>query len=137
MGCEQKQRKVKGSSSVHTMQLPGKSFYKEQLQAGEGTAAATGSTNGVRMSKPRQVRLGEVTDSQQIDTRIWPRSTRDKVPDPTRRLPGRGSAKHQPGHLEQRTSEQGAGFPEQLLPLAGRVPLGDRYMDSGEKQTCG
>lgn len=39
IGHEWRQRKVSGSSSVYIMQLLGKSFHKEQLQAEEGKAA--------------------------------------------------------------------------------------------------
>lgn len=55
------------------MQFLGKSFYKEQLQAGEGKAATTRSNQQCR-DRPshNQTRLGAVTDSQQIETRTRP-----------------------------------------------------------------
>lgn len=68
-----KTKEVRGSSSVHTMQFLGKSFYKEQLQAGKGKAATTHSNQQCRDSPSQnQTRLGEVTDSQQIEMRTRP-----------------------------------------------------------------
>lgn len=60
MGREQRQREVRGSSSVHIMQLSGKSFYKEQLQAGEGKAATTSSNQWCQdvQAKTDEVRGG-------------------------------------------------------------------------------
>lgn len=66
------------------MQVLGKSFYKEQLQAGEGKAATTRSNQQCRASPSQnQTRLGEVMDSQQIETRTRPEARETvRVPEP-------------------------------------------------------